>query len=105
MFSKNLKYYRLKNAMSKKELAEQVSVSPMAISNYENGKRKPDMDLLKRMAMILGVRVSDFLAIRDEKLVFYHGELRKNSTLSVAQQDYVRESVEEYFNRFMTIVE
>ena len=105
MFSKNLKYYRLKNAMSKKELAEQVSVSPMAISNYENGKRKPDMDLLKRMAMILGVRVSDFLAIRDEKLVFCHGEFRKNSTLSVAQQDYVRESVEEYFNRFMTIVE
>ena len=105
MFSKNLKYYRLKNAMSKKELAEQVSVSPMAISNYENGKRKPDMDMLKRMAMILGVRVSDFLAVRDEKLVFCHGEFRKNSTLSVAQQDYVRESVEEYFNRFMTIVE
>ena len=105
MFSKNLKYYRLKSAMSKKELAEQVGVSPMAISNYENGKRKPDMDLLKRMAMILGVRVSDFLAIRDEKLVFCHGEFRKNSTLSVAQQDYVRESVEEYFNRFMTIVE
>lgn len=105
MFSKNLKYYRLKNAMSKKELAEQASVSPMAISNYENGKRKPDMDMLKRMAMILGVRVSDFLAIRDKKLVFCHGEFRKNSTLSVAQQDYVRESVEEYFNRFMTIVE
>ncbi len=70
MFNKNLKYYRLKNAMSKKELAEQIHVSPMAISNYENGKRKPDMDLLKQMAKVLGVRVSDFLAIRDEKLAF-----------------------------------
>jgi len=105
VFSKNLKYYRLKNALSKKELAEHVGVSPMAISNYENGKRKPDMELLKQMAMKLGVRVSDFLAIRNEKLMFCHGEFRKNSALSVAQQEYVRESVEEYFNRFMTIVE
>lgn len=105
VFSKNLKYYRLKHAMSKKELAEQVNVSPMAISNYENGKRKPDMELLKKMAKVLEVRVSDFLAVRNDKLLFCHGEFRKNSTLSIAQQEYVRECVEEYFNRFMTIVE
>lgn len=105
MFSKNLKYYRLKNAMSKKELAEQVHVSPMAISNYENEKRKPDMELLKQMAKVLGVRVSDFLAVRNDKLVFCHGDFRKNSTFSDTLQEYVRESVEEYFNRFMTIVE
>lgn len=105
MFSKNLKYYRLKNAMSRKELAELVHVSPMAISNYESGKRKPDMDLMKEMAKALGVRVSDFLAIRNDRLVFCHKEFRKNTSLTVAQQEFVRESVEEYFNRFMTVVE
>ena len=105
MFSKNLKYYRLKKSMSKRELAKQLSITPMAISNYENGKRKPDMEILKKMANVLGVRVSDFLAVRNENLIFCHGEFRKNSSLSVSQQDYVRESVEEYFNRFMTIVE
>ncbi|MGI6113718.1 MAG: helix-turn-helix domain-containing protein [Mahellales bacterium] len=105
MFSKNLKYYRLKNSMTKRELAKQLSITPMAISNYENGKRKPDMELLKKMANVLGVRVSDFLAVRNENLVFCHGEFRKNSMLSVTQQEYIRESVEEYFNRFMTIVE
>ena len=105
MFSKNLKYYRLKNNMSKKELANQIHVSPMAISNYENGKRNPDMDLLKRIAKVLGVRVSDFLVVRNDKLVFSHGKFRKNANLSNAQQEYVRESVEEYFNRFMTAVE
>lgn len=105
MFSKNLKYYRLKSAMSKKELAKQVHVSPMAISNYENGKRKPNMELLKKMAEVLGVRVADFLVVRNEKFMFCHGDFRKNSTLSDAQQEYVRESVEEYFNRYMTIVE
>ena len=105
MFSKNLKYYRLKNAMSKKELAQQLHVSPMAISNYESGKRKPDMELLKKMAKVLGVRVSDFLSVRNENLVFCHGDFRKKSTLTVNQQEYIRESVEEYINRFMTVVE
>lgn len=105
MFSKNLKYFRLKNNLNKRELAEKLNITPMAISNYENGKRKPDMELLKKMADVLGVRVSDFLAIRNENLIFTHGKFRKNSMLSVAQQEYIRESVEEYFNRFMTIVE
>ncbi len=105
MFSKNLKYYRLKNSMSMKELAEQLHVSPMAISNYENGKRKPNMVILKQMAAVLGVRVSDFLSVRNENLVFCHGEFRKNSTLSLTQQEFVKESVEEYFNRYITIVE
>jgi len=105
MFSKNLKYYRLKNSLSKKEFAERINVTPMAITNYENGDRQPSMDLLKLMAKELGVRVSDFLSIRNENLVFCHGEFRKNSTLPVKQQEYIHESVEEYFNRFMTIVE
>lgn len=31
MFSQNLKYYRLKNNLTKKELAEKVNVAPMTI--------------------------------------------------------------------------
>lgn len=48
MISKNIKYYRLIKSMSKKDLAEAVNVTPMAISNYENGKRKPEIDILKK---------------------------------------------------------
>lgn len=91
--------------MSKSDFAKQVNLSSMAITNYESGSRNPDMEILKRMAAVLGVRVSDFLAVRNEGLTFNHGEFRKKSTLTVTQQDYVRECVEEYFNRFMTIVE
>ncbi|MBP5727170.1 MAG: ImmA/IrrE family metallo-endopeptidase [Clostridia bacterium] len=105
MFSKNLKYYRLKNHLSKKALAEKIHVSAMAITNYEDGSRTPGMDTLSALAEVLNVRISDFLAVRDENLVFRHAEFRKNASLSLAQQEYVRESVEEYFNRFMTVVE
>ena len=64
MFSKNLKYYRLKKRMSKKELASRSNVTAMAITNYEKGDRKPSMEILKALAAALDVRVSDFLAIQ-----------------------------------------
>lgn len=105
MFSKNLKYFRLKKGFTKKALADKANVSPMAITNYENGKRKPDMDILKSLAEALEVRVSDFLAVRNENITFTHGEFRKNSTLAQSQQEFVCESVEEYFGRFMAVVE
>ena len=105
MFSKNLKYYRLKQNMTKKELASLVNISPMAITNYENGKRRPDMKIIKELAAALGVRVTDFLSKRNKNLVFVHGEFRKNSKLSGKQQEFVRESVEEYIGRFYSIID
>ena len=77
----------------------------MAITNYEDGSRNPNMEVLSALAEALGVRVSDFLAVRNENLVFHHAEFRKNASMSQTQQEFVRESVEEYFSRFMTIVE
>lgn len=105
MFEKNLKYYRLKNNMSKTALAEACGVSPMAISNYESGKRKPDIDTINKLAEILGVYVVDFLASRKSNLSFDHREFRKHSVLTKAQQEYVQESVEEYFSRLFDVID
>ncbi|MPM70793.1 hypothetical protein SDC9_117753 [bioreactor metagenome] len=105
MFSKNLKYYRLKNSLTKKELAKRLNITSMAITHYENGDRKPNMEILEQLASEFQIRVSDFLSIRNENLEFQHGEFRKNTTLTSSQQEYIRESAEEYLARFMNIVE
>jgi transcriptional regulator with XRE-family HTH domain len=105
MFEKNLKYYRLKKNMSMKDLAEACGVTPMAISNYESGKRKPDMDTINKLAAALGVYVVDFLASRNTNLFFKHCEFRKHSSLTKSQQEYVKEAVEEYFSRFFDVIE
>jgi transcriptional regulator with XRE-family HTH domain len=105
MFNKNLKYYRLKNNLSMKELASRIGVSQMAISHYESGDRRPDMDTMKALAAALGVRVTDFLSNRNENLVFVHGEFRKESRLPARQQEFIRESAEEYMNRFFSVVD
>lgn len=105
MFHKNLKYYRLKKNLSKKQLASLINVTPMAITYYESGERKPGMETIKALAKVLDVRVIDFLGNRNENLVFAHGEFRKSSKLSKKKQDYIRESVEEYLNRFYSVLD
>ena len=105
MFSKNLKFYRLKKRMTKKMLAELCGISPMAITYYENGKRYPDkMETVKSLAKALNVRVSDFLRSRISNLVFSHGEFRKNKKLSQEVQEQIVAAVEEYFSRFFSVV-
>ena len=105
MFCKNLRYYRLKKNLTKKALAEMINVSAMAITNYEEGKRRPSMEILRALAEALGVNITDFLAVRNENLVFEHAEFRKTASLSQMEQEYIKESVENYFGRFMTVVE
>lgn len=105
MFEKNLKYYRLKKGLNMKELAKMCGLTPMAVSNYESGKRMPDMEIINKLAGALDVHVVDFLAPRNSSLVFDHREFRKHSVLTKSQQDYVKESVEEYFNRFFSAVD
>ena len=80
-------------------------MSSMAISNYESGKRRPDMDTIKKLAEVLDIRVIDFIALRNANLSYKHCEFRKNSSLTKTEQEFVKESVEEYFSRFFNAVE
>lgn len=105
MFGKNLKYYRLRSKLSKKELANRVGVSAMAITHYENEERKPEIDILRKLASELGVRLADFLAVRSGNHQYAHCEFRKNSVLSKNDQEFICESVEEYFDRFFNVVD
>lgn len=105
MFGKNLKYYRLRSKLSKKELAKRVGVSAMAITHYENEERKPEINILRRLASELGVKLADFLAVRNGSHQYAHCEFRKNSVLTKNDQEFICESVEEYFDRFFNVVD
>lgn len=105
MLEKNLKYYRLRSGLSKRELASRIGVSAMAISHYENGERKPEIDILRRLAGELGVKLADFLAVRSGNHQYGHCEFRKNRALSKTDEEFICESVEEYFDRFFNVVD
>lgn len=105
MLEKNLKYYRLRSGLSKRELASRIGVSAMAISHYENGERKPEIDILRRLAGELGVKLADFLAVRSGNHQYARCEFRKNRALSKTEEEFICESVEEYFDRFFNVVD
>ncbi len=105
MFSKNLKYYRLRAGLTKKALAEASGLTPMAITHYEAGERKPGMDSLMSLTSALGVELADLLRRRNVSLSFEHGDFRKSSSMGQAAQELVYESVEEYFGRFYDALE
>ena len=86
MFSKNLKYYRLMKSLSKKELANKVDVTPMAISNYESGIRKPEMDILKKIAEVL----DNFEDRVQEKPKYIYPEDIERAHITVGSSAYIK---------------
>lgn len=70
MFEKNLKYYRLKKGLKKKELAQAIGVTPMAVTLYEQGKRRPDMDRIYKICEVLDINMVDLMQGRKKGLKF-----------------------------------
>jgi transcriptional regulator with XRE-family HTH domain len=52
---KNIKDLRIKSNLTQEELAEELFVTRQTISNYENGKSRPDVDMIVRIAELLNV--------------------------------------------------
>ncbi len=65
-FNKKLKNLRELAEMSQKELADKIEVSTVMISQYENGKKMPGRDTLKRIAAVFDVSISDLLGDTQE---------------------------------------
>ena len=56
-FAKNIKSARLGAKLTQDELAENISVTRQAVSNWENGKTETDIDTLTKLAEVTNVTV------------------------------------------------
>ena len=56
-----ISYYRKKCELTQEELAEKCSVSPQAVSKWENGLTAPDISLLPRLAEIFNCSIDELL--------------------------------------------
>ncbi|MFV0441688.1 MAG: helix-turn-helix domain-containing protein [Lachnospirales bacterium] len=53
--NEKIKYYRLNNGLTQKELAERSGVSEISIRKYEAGDRNPKPEQIKKIADALGI--------------------------------------------------
>lgn len=69
-----IKYYRAKRGIEQKALADQLGVTGNSISNWENGRSRPDVNLLPTIAKALGISLYDLYGIDDPRLQYTDGE-------------------------------
>lgn len=77
MVGKNIKKFRSERGMTQEELAEKLSVTRQAISNWETEKTQPDIDTL--------VRISAELDISAEELIYG----TKNDIVMAKGKDFI----------------
>lgn len=64
-----IQHYRELRGITQVVLAEKLGVSQGAVSNWENGDRKPDVFMMKRIAEILDCTVDELLTEPESKEV------------------------------------
>jgi len=65
-FSERLRLLREEAGLSQAEIARRIGVDDSAISQWENGRRQPNLALAKRLAGVFGVTL-DFLVEDPDK--------------------------------------
>lgn len=56
-----LRKYRELRKMTQSELGKKIGVTESAINQYESGVRKPNIILLKKLAVVLGCTTDELL--------------------------------------------
>lgn len=65
ILSENLCYYRTKNNMLQKEVAEKLNVNLFTVSRWETGRRVPDIYTLYLLSRLYDVSLDDLLEKKD----------------------------------------
>ena len=63
MFPEELRRLRKRAKLSQTELAEAINVSQSAVAGWENGARKPDLDMIARIADFFEVSIDELLCV------------------------------------------
>ena len=53
---------RKEKNMTQQQLADKLSVTDRAVSNWENGRRLPEYSILKELCDILGISINELFA-------------------------------------------
>ncbi|MEQ1844003.1 MAG: helix-turn-helix transcriptional regulator [Nitrospira sp.] len=98
---KRIKIVRQRNGLTQDQLAEQVGLSPKYISGIERGVENPTMDILIRLAKVLGVEPYDLFLFGESEES--EKALRKGIEKMVREAD--REKLQLYFDVMRNILQ
>ncbi len=104
MFGERLKAARKMAGLSLTQLEKRLGdVSKQSLSNYENGKRKPDSKILVRLSKELKVKPDFF--IKESNVEMQKFEYRKKAKLSMQDKGMIEEKSKDMLERYLELEE
>ena len=82
-FSENLKTQRILNGVKQEDIATLCDVTRSAVSNWENGRRLPHIDIIQSLAKFFNVTMEDLLGTD----IKYVKQLTKEEIVTVESKD------------------
>lgn len=82
---KAIPLFRLAAGVSQKELADLIEVTPSYLSLIEGGLRQPSLDVLERIAIQLGTKVSTIIKCAED--IEQGGEVNLTVSLRLPKHD------------------
>jgi transcriptional regulator with XRE-family HTH domain len=98
---KRIKIVRQRSGLTQDQLAEQVGLSPKYISGIERGVENPTMDILIRLAKMLGVEPYDLFLFGESEES--EKALRKGIEKMVREAD--RQKLQLYFDVMRSVLQ
>lgn len=93
-----IRYYRKNRGMEQKQLAQILGITGNAVTNWENGRSRPDIQTLPRLCEIFGISLYELLGVADPRQQYTPDEqamITDVRGLSDAHQKFVRKMITE----------
>lgn len=68
MLGRNMKILRVANNLTQEQMADYLGIGRSAYSNYEDGRREPQVDVLEKFASVVGCELATLYEV-DEAAV------------------------------------
>ena len=91
-----IRYYRKKIGMEQKQLAQMLGITGNAVTNWENGRSRPDIQTLPRLCGILGISLYELLGVTDPRQQYSPDEqamIADVRALSDAHQKFIQKMI------------
>ena len=89
---RNILYFRQQQGLTQQQLADALGIKKMAISNYEKGKRQPNIETVKAICKALDISLMQFMAY-SEGVELSAGHFQNADLLTTAQKESIESQI------------
>lgn len=89
---RNILYFRQQQGLTQQQLADALGINKMAISNYEKGKRQPNIETVKAICKALDISLMQFMAY-SEGLELSAGHFQNADLLTTVQKESIESQI------------